>query len=344
MPAHRRIILYGGPLDAMAMKFLDAWRRGESLAAYLHEDALFRDASGVMHAGRDSAAQALAENVPETFKQQYPFESFHVFETPTLIGKVKTLERFIHRVYVQRKHSGRRLKLDMSYDGSHFSGFQKQPRVRTVQGVLERILAHILGHRADTYAAGRTDRGVHALSQTVHVDTTQALSTSALKNAIGGTLPDDIVLHSVEEVPQVFHARYDAVARTYLYTIVHEKNPFYSHYALYHPVFAPEDLEHVLKRAEGSHDFRSFSKKVEKVSPVKYIHDVKVEREGVITRIEIKGNAFLRHMVRILVGNALYDLDKGTSLVKEGIEKPSLNAIKHMAKAEGLTLKEVHYK
>jgi tRNA pseudouridine38-40 synthase len=113
----------------------------------------------------------------------------------------------------------RNIKLTLEYDGTDFVGWQVQPNGRSVQEELEQALAQILQHEITTYAAGRTDSGVHARGQVVNVKTQKAIVPEALHKSLNALLPDDVAVLSVEEVPEHFHARYSAVARRYRYFI-----------------------------------------------------------------------------------------------------------------------------
>src|SRR5690554_6149183 len=131
-----------------------------------------------------------------------------------------------------------RIKAIVSYDGTLFSGYQVQPSKRTVQLELEKALAKI--HKANTWhvvASGRTDAGVHSLGQTIHYDTPLAMEPERWKKALNSLLPDDVFIKNVENVASSFHARYDAVGKTYMYqlTTAKEKDVFHRNFKYFLP-------------------------------------------------------------------------------------------------------------
>ncbi len=328
-------------------KFLHALETSDeqALKTMVGPETVYRDEMEKLHHGKDAYERLLALN-PGKHERYVQYENIHVCTFPDgTIMKVKFKGGFLHRVYRKKRDlSKRRFRLDIAYDGTLFHGFQRQRAKRSVQGVLEKILAHICGHDVFVHPAGRTDKGVHALHQVVHFDTTSALPQERIGSVLTMMLPEDIVLRNVEEVPEVFHARYDALKKTYRYTLIHRKDPFYAHRALYRPPLDQKQLLSVLKQCEGTHDFRGFCKQSPNQDTVKTIDRVDVKQDGDWTVVEITGNGFLRHMVRILVGNALNDVEKGTTLIRDALKTPDKNTRKHMAKASALTLSKVMYR
>ncbi|MGE5553234.1 MAG: tRNA pseudouridine(38-40) synthase TruA [Betaproteobacteria bacterium] len=157
----------------------------------------------------------------------------------------------------------RNLKLVVAYDGTHFHGFQRQPsRVgRTVQGVLEQRLLEITGEQVNLRVAGRTDTGVHALGQVVNFLTRSRIPLAAWVKAMNAGLPRDVRVVAAEEMPQGFHARYDATGKVYRYVIQTGPVPavLWRRYAYYVP--HPLDVEAMREGGAaliGCHDFRSF--------------------------------------------------------------------------------------
>ncbi len=317
----------------------------ETLSALVGKDTVYRDIEGTLHFGKEALKKLLALNLGD-HKKRYVYENIHVCAfTRGILMKVKFKDGFLHRVYIKKNDpSSRRFRIDFAYDGTLFYGFQRQKRRRSVQGVLESVLKHICGHDVKLHPAGRTDKGVHALHQVAHFDTSSHLESGKIEDVMATMLPEDIVLIKIEEVPEVFHARYDVLKKTYRYTLIHRKDPFYAHKALYCPLVDADELLNLLKQCEGTHDFKGFCKQSPNQDTVKTIDNVVVRREKDFTHIELTGNGFLRHMVRIIVGNALNDIRKGTSLVKTALQNPDKNSRKHMAKASALTLANVVYK
>ena len=156
----------------------------------------------------------------------------------------------------------KRIKCTLSYDGTHFSGYQIQPGKRTVQGELERVLEQMhKGKAIRATASGRTDAGVHAYGQVIHFDTFLSLSADQWKKALNAQLPDDIVIKDVQEADPSFHARFSAKAKEYRYKvrIAQERDVFLRNYCYHYPY--PLDMEamrRALRLMEGTHDFTSF--------------------------------------------------------------------------------------
>ena len=125
-----------------------------------------------------------------------------------------------------------RYLITVSYDGTLFSGYQKQPKERTVQGELEKALKEISGgKKIDVHASGRTDRGVHAIAQRVHFDLDMNITLEKLAKGLNSILPEDIFVRKVEEVPEDFHARFSAIGKEYIYKLnMGEYNPLERNY------------------------------------------------------------------------------------------------------------------
>ncbi len=314
------------------------------IRSLLYQEAVYRDSEGTLFEG----AEEIVENfsaIPADILKLHTYEALRivVFSNGDTM-KVKTEDGRIRRFYTKKKSPFRRVRLDFAYNGTLFHGFQRQNDKRTVQGVLENILAHITNGSVALKVAGRTDKGVHALAQTAHFDTSSPMAPDKMFTILQRMAPTDIRPLRMEEVPPVFHARYDALAKTYRYTLCHEKDPFSAHQSLYHAPVDKNALQDILSACLGTHDFRGFAKQTPASDPVKTLRAVEIFSEGEKTHIEITGTGFLRHMMRIIVGNALRDLSKRTNLVKEALEEPGRDDTKFMAPAAGLSLKKVHYK
>ena len=119
-----------------------------------------------------------------------------------------------------------RYKLDLSYVGTAYHGWQRQENAVTVEGTVEDALRKITGLALEAVGAGRTDTGVHAEQYVAHVDMPQAIDTVDLRYKLNAVLPRDVAIHAISEVPEDFHARYSATQRTYEYRIAREKMPF----------------------------------------------------------------------------------------------------------------------
>jgi tRNA pseudouridine38-40 synthase len=202
-----------------------------------------------------------------------------------------------------------RTALGLSYDGRPWQGWQTQPHHQTVQDQLERALNLFLGHPAPTICAGRTDSGVHALDQVVHIDTAIERPPSAWVRGLNSHLHESIRVLWATPVPETFHARFSALNRTYRYIVLND--------SVCHPLwvgragwfFRPLDIE-LMREAQcaliGEHDFSSFrSSQCQAPNPVRTIQYIKIERQGSLVVITLTANAFLHHMVRNIVGSLL---------------------------------------
>lgn len=211
----------------------------------------------------------------------------------------------------------RTIKLTLSYDGTDYVGWQRQARGRSIQGELERALAEIEGRAVDVVGAGRTDAGAHALGQVASVRLEHGIETAALVRALNAKLPADVRLLAAETVAAGFHARYAARRKRYRYNLTFGSaaSPFTPRYAW--RVREPLDLDAMREaaaRLPGRRDFAAFQAAGSDVaSTVRTVHAVDVGSADAVwpapgavpapaLTIEVTGDGFLRHMVRIIVG------------------------------------------
>lgn len=214
-----------------------------------------------------------------------------------------------------------RYKCIIAYDGSGFSGYQVQPKGRTVQAEVENVLSKMhKGESVRIAASGRTDAGVHAKGQVVHFDSPLGIPAERWRTALNSLLPDDISVLSVEKASVDFHARFDAVGKEYRYMLhlSEVRDPFQRNYAYRYPY--PLKLE-AMKEASlhllGTHDFTSFcAAKTEVVDKVRTIETIEFLSEGDLLTIRFVGSGFLYNMVRILVGTLL-EVGSGDRLPEE---------------------------
>jgi tRNA pseudouridine38-40 synthase len=203
----------------------------------------------------------------------------------------------------------RNLRLLIEYDGTGYAGFQRQPRQPTIQGELERALGRLLGEAVRVVGAGRTDAGVHATGQVAHLLARGAIPAERVAGAVNRLLPRQIVVRRAEEAPLAFHARRDAVARRYRYTVFNRPGPsaILGRFGLV--VAEPLDaaaMEEAAQALVGEHDFRSFQKSgSETRSTVRRLIELRCRRIGSVVVIAIEANAFLYQMARIMVGALL---------------------------------------
>jgi len=203
-----------------------------------------------------------------------------------------------------------RIALGLEYDGAAFTGWQTQPDGRAVQDALERALASVAGAPVATVCAGRTDTGVHALDQVVHFDTAAARPLNAWVRGVNRFLPGSVAVRWAAEVPDVFHARFSAVRRTYDYWILNDPVRSPLAHGRTGWVFRPLDataMHEAAARLVGRHDFTSFrSAECQAASPVRDLHELSVARRGRVIRVRARANAFLHHMIRNIVGTLIY--------------------------------------
>ena len=203
-----------------------------------------------------------------------------------------------------------RVALGIEYDGSEYYGFQKQKSTeQTIQGNLENSISKVANHSIKTFCSGRTDAGVHAFMQVVHFDTESRRSTREWVRGINSYLPHDIKVLWSKELDETFHARYSATHRSYLYRILNNQTPS----ALWskRSLFVPQKLDIRAMRAAskyliGEHDFSSFrGSGCQSNSPVRTIEEIKITNKNNFITFELRANAFLLHMVRIIIGTLL---------------------------------------
>lgn len=242
--------------------------------------------------------------------------------------------------------------MTFAYDGTNYKGFQKQSRVKTIQGEIEKKLSKINGDKAVSISAsGRTDAHVHALSQKAHFDLENEYDPEKLRHSLNQLLEDDIYVKNIEIVEDNFHARYNVKAKEYIYKInMGGYNPIEKNYVYqYNKRLDVVAMERALKYLEGTHNFRSFSKAdderdnyertIVQTSLIRNIKDV-----NIIT-ISLLGTGFLRYMVRNIVGT-LIEIGEGkrkSEDIIDIIEAKDRRRAGKTANPEGLYLKDVFY-
>ncbi|MDI3257767.1 MAG: tRNA pseudouridine(38-40) synthase TruA [Kyrpidia sp.] len=241
------------------------------------------------------------------------------------------------------------LRATVAYDGTDFHGFQRQPGLRTVQGVLEECLSGLAGRPVGIAGAGRTDAGVHARAQVITFEWSGPMPWSRLKRVLFHRLPGDVVVSEIEPAPPHFHARFSAVGKCYRYTVDRGAFPdvFSRRYALHEP--RPLDLSAMAAGAReltGTHDYTSFcSSGTPAEDKVRTVHAIRLAEESPLVHLYVFGNGFLYQMVRILVGTLLeVGLGKrAPSSLRDVLEARDRRAAGITVPAKGLTLWEVYY-
>jgi len=242
-----------------------------------------------------------------------------------------------------------RYLVKLSYDGSNFFGYQKQPGLRTVEEELENALYSINNHTTTrVFASGRTDRGVHALGQRIHFDLNVNISLYKLKCAMNSLLPDDIHVISIEIVDKDFHARFSVKEKTYIYKLnVGEFSPINRKYIYqYNKDLNIEKMSEAIKALIGEHDFKSFvSEDAIKDDYTRIITRAEILKKGDIITFVFSGNGFMKYQVRnmvgtlIKVGNGKIESNEISNIFKD----PNKKNIVSTAKPEGLYLIDVCY-
>jgi tRNA pseudouridine38-40 synthase len=236
----------------------------------------------------------------------------------------------------------------VEYDGTAFYGFQRQPMIRTVAGVLEEALATIVGERVAITGAGRTDSGVHATGQVISFRLPRRFPIDKMPLALNATLPRDLSVREATIVFDDFSARFSAISRTYVYAIysARMRSALLTHYTWH--VYTPLDIEAMQRAAQhivGQHDLRSFCAMPEKGGTLSDVASLRIDRRDKLLRIEITADRFLHHMVRAIVGT-LVECGRGKrnpdSLPETLLARDRATAGPN-APAHGLYLAGVHY-
>jgi tRNA pseudouridine38-40 synthase len=247
--------------------------------------------------------------------------------------------------------------MDLSYDGSEFSGWAKQPGGRrTVQGDIEDALRTVTRTKDTTYeltVAGRTDAGVHARGQVAHVDLPGELwaeHREKLLKRLAGRLAKDVRVWSLTEAPAGFNARFSAIWRRYAYRVTDEPggaDPLLRSHVLWHDW--PLDVEAMNQAAErllGEHDFAAYCKRREGATTIRTLQELSLVRgeDGIITAT-VRADAFCHNMVRSLIGALLFvgDGHRGPDWPGKVLAAAVRDSAVHVVRPHGLTLEEVGY-
>ncbi|MEP7336591.1 MAG: tRNA pseudouridine(38-40) synthase TruA [Acidobacteriota bacterium] len=240
-------------------------------------------------------------------------------------------------------------RITLAYDGTSYSGWQLQLIQPTLQGALEAALNRLAGEPVTTFAAGRTDLGVHAEGQVVSFRLTKEWSDKRLQRALNGNLPPDIRVMEASGVADNFHARAGAKSKTYRYRIFTGEvmNPLWARYAWHYPY--PLDLEKLIEDSRvlvGTHDFTAFTvSDCTTRTRVRTVTEMRIECAGEMLTLFCSGDGFLRYQVRTMVA-ALVEVNRGRSRagsMAELIERRDRKLIGASAPALGLTLLKVEY-
>lgn len=242
-----------------------------------------------------------------------------------------------------------RYRAILAYDGTAYRGFQWQPQVPTIQGEVERALAQATQQSVRVVAAGRTDAGVHAIGQVIAFDVPWCRDPESLHRALNALLPADIAVQRLQTAWHHFHPRYDARSRTYRYSILRRPwlDPLRRRFAYHvpHPLDVSA-MDSAARSLVGVHDFCAFGRPTREGGPtVRRVLTARCWAEGSLVHFEIEANAFLRRMVRRLMGALLWvggkrysasDLEAVLHTGMEGQASPAVSP-------HGLCLRRVAY-
>jgi len=259
-------------------------------------------------------------------------------------AKITTKGKKIYKVYEIIKTDKRRIKCICSYDGSSYSGYQKQKNASTIQETIEDALTSIFKQDIVIHSSGRTDKGVHALNQVFHFDINSSIQVENITRVLNSYLPDSIYIKRSEEVDFTYHSRYDVKVKIYQYIInLDGFSPIQRNYEWTVDRLDMGKINDELQEIIGTHDFCSFTKTTDQ-NTVRTIYNAKTHIKDNHLLITIEGSGFLRYMVRNIVG-ALVSFNKGKLKysIKELLELKDVNLSKDIAPANGLYLYNVKY-
>lgn len=241
-------------------------------------------------------------------------------------------------------------KLIIAYDGTRYFGWEHQPDRETIQGKIETVLERMCGtDTVDVIGAGRTDAGVHARAMVAHVRLDTAMTADEIRDYLNRYLPEDIAVREVKKAGERFHARYNAIGKTYRYTVyTGNSKPVFDRKYMTVLDYSP-DVDAMRAAAAflmGKHDFKSFCGNGRMKKPtVRIVDQIEIRTQKDALTFTVHGNGFLQNMVRILVGTLL-EVGRGAyppEHVQEILEAKDRRMAGPTAPAAGLCLMKVDY-
>lgn len=241
-----------------------------------------------------------------------------------------------------------RYKLIFSYCGTRYFGYAKQPNERSIQEDVEKVLSTILNEEIILYASGRTDKGVHAINQVAHFETSKDINDlNKFRHSLNKLIDSDIYFKSVQLVDANFHARFSAKRKIYQYVLnLKEYVPFFKDLELY---ISDLDVSKIIEASKlfiGEHNFQDFtSKKEDEGNFIRTIFDINFSIRNDRLFIVFEGNGFMRYEIRKLVGT-LIEIGKSKidkSFILSHLDQKERNIVSYQAPAKALYLKEVIY-
>lgn len=243
----------------------------------------------------------------------------------------------------------RNIYLKLQYDGTNYCGWQFQKNGQSIQNALEDSLKKLLNQNIRIIGSGRTDAGVHALGQVAVFKTGNTLKCENILAGLNSILPDDIRVIEVRDVNNDFHPRYSAKWRFYRYLIYNGSvmNPVFRNYVYYYPYkINIKFLKKTARYVMGIHDFKSFAGSGDTCkSKIRNIKKIRINKYNNIICIDIIANAFLMHMVRIVIGTLLdlYMKNESPSKIKEILASRDRRQAGRTISSKGLYLVNVSY-
>ena len=244
----------------------------------------------------------------------------------------------------------RNIKCRVTYEGTRYQGWQRQDSSdNTIQGKLEQLVSRMCNEKIEIQGSGRTDAGVHSLGQIMNFHTHSRMKTEEMLAYMNQFLPEDIAVVEIEEVPERFHSRLHARGKQYSYRVWNSSVPnvFWRRYA--HTVEELLDVDAMRRAAEyllGTHDFKSFtSAKKGKKSTIRRIECIEIVQDEALITFTFRGDGFLYHMIRILMGTLLeVGLGRRSADSIPGIiQAMNREEAGALVPAKGLVLEKVYY-
>lgn len=242
-----------------------------------------------------------------------------------------------------------RYRIDFSYDGTNYNGYQLQPNLRTVQNELEKAASYLNRQNyTSVQSSGRTDKGVHALNQVAHFDMDVQIPLEKIKRGLNSNLPNDIHIIKVMKVSNNFHARFSVKKKEYIYRInTGEYNPMMRNYIYqYNRELDISKMREAILYFEGTHDFTSFvSSEDEREDKVRTIYKTNIKEKNEIIEISFQADGFMKYQVRNMVG-ILIEIGNGKKIISDVemiLKRKDRKISIKTAPAEGLYLKKVWY-
>lgn len=243
----------------------------------------------------------------------------------------------------------RNIKLTIEYDGSKFSGWQRQLNGVSVEELVDTAIKQLTKEDIKLYGSSRTDAGVHARGQVANFKTDSKIPADRFSGALNGILPKSIVIISSEEVSFEFHSRYHSKGKAYSYSMLNRKTriAYMNNYLAHVPyVLNFDNMETAAKAFLGTHDFSAFKSKGGNVkTSVRTINSLELKKEGEVVTLNIEGDAFLYNMVRIIAGT-LIDVGRGRippGTLEDIILSKDRTRAGKTAPACGLCLEKIYY-